>query len=66
MMESRETAKMWQWSLDPQGPVLEPKLFPIYINELPQNVTCHASLYADNMLIYSKVNSRQEQLNFQT
>ena len=50
----------------PQGSVLGPTLFLIYINDLPQSVTCHASLYADDTLIYSEVNSIQDEHIFQT
>ena len=49
----------------PQGSVLGPTLFSIYINDLPQAVSCNVSLYADDTLLYSEVNSNQEKQLFQ-
>ena len=44
----------------PQGSVLGPTLFPAYINNLPEYVTCHISLFADDTLIYQVVNNTQQ------
>ena len=49
----------------PQGSVLGPALFLIYINDLPLAVSCNVSLYADGTLLYSEVNSNQEKQFFQ-
>ena len=38
----------------PQGPILSPKLFLLYINDLPYNVICHIAIYADDTTLYSK------------
>ena len=38
----------------PQGPILGPRLFLLYINDLPDNVICDIAIYADNTTLYSK------------
>ena len=41
----------------PQGTVLAPLLFLLYINNLPACVDNHIKLYADDVLLYSNINS---------
>ena len=38
----------------PQGTILGPTPFMLYINDLPVNFICNIAIYADNTTLYSK------------
>ena len=38
----------------PQGSILGPTLFQLYINDLPDDVICNIAIYADDNALYSK------------
>lgn len=49
----------------PQGSVLGPVLFAIYINELPASINSRIFLFADDTKIFRGINSQQDQIALQ-
>ena len=44
----------------PQGSILGPTLFPLYINYLPDEVICNTAMYADDTALYCQCDQASE------
>ena len=49
----------------PQGTMLGPLLFSIYINDLPECVSCRVRLFSDDCLVYREIDGMDDQLALQ-
>ena len=49
----------------PQGSVLGPILFVIYINDLPDNLNGHAEMFADDTKVYTHFKSQDDRETLQ-
>jgi hypothetical protein len=49
----------------PQGSVLGPVLFVIYINDLPENVSCQTKMFADDTKLFGVANGPQDHQQMQ-
>ena len=49
----------------PQGTVLDPILFLLYINDLPSVISSQVRLFADDCLVYREIKNRQDQIALQ-
>lgn len=46
----------------PQGSVLGPLLFLLFINDIVDNISVHVKLYADDCVLYNTINTIQDQI----
>ena len=44
----------------PQGTILGPTLFLVYVNDIPNVVTSSIKMFADDIKIYREINSAEE------
>ena len=46
----------------PQGSILAPTFFLLYINDLPDDVTCSITIYVDDTILFSKCDQEPSDL----
>ena len=64
-MEGSESSEADVLSGVPQGTVIGPLLFLLYINDLPERVKCGIRLFADDCIIYRPISSARDSTNLQ-
>ena len=65
VVDGEKSSKLTVDSGVPQGTVLGPLLFLCHINDLPLSVNSTVRLFADDCLLYRKINSQQDQIALQ-
>ena len=50
----------------PQGSILGPIMFPIYVNDIPNIITSTAKLFADDSKIYREINKVKDSIALQS
>ena len=57
LLEGKSSKSYLVLSGVPQGSVLAPLLFLIYINDITESITCTVRFYADDVLLYRVINT---------
>ena len=60
LLEGNKSSSIEVESGVPQGSVLGPSLFLLYINDLPDNLECNVRLFADDVILYKDISSQED------
>ena len=64
-LEGEKSSEIPVTSWAPQGSVLGPSLFLLYINDLPENINSQVRLFADDTAVYYTVTSKDDSQTLQ-